>query len=102
MKRLFGMIVSLPVVYGMLLITASIWCMPDSAQAVQFTLTVSKAGTGSGTVTSSPAGITCDSACIARTASFDQGTSATLTASTAPGTGSDFTGWSGEGCSSTS
>jgi len=73
--------------------------MPDSAQAVQFTLTVSKEGTGSGTVTSSPAGITCDSTCIARTASFDQGTSVTLTAST--DTGTNFTGWSGEGCSGT-
>jgi hypothetical protein len=100
MKRRFGLLVPLPVAYGMLLITASIWCMPDSTQALaQFTLTVSKEGTGSGTVTSSPAGITCDSTCLAVSAAFDQGTSVTLTASAT--NDSRFTGWSGEGCSGT-
>ena len=63
----------------------------------QFTLTVSKAGTGSGTVTSSPAGINCGSTC---NAPFDSGTSVTLTATA--NSGSTFTGWSGEGCSGTS
>ena len=96
MKQLFGMIVSLPVVYGMLLITASIWCMPDSAQAVQFTLTVSKAGTGSGTVTSSPTGITCGSTC---SAPFNSNTSVTLTAVAA--SDSTFDSWRGAGCSGT-
>src|SRR5262245_31188325 len=65
----------------------------------QFTLTVVKAGTGSGTVTSSPAGLSCDNICIATSAAFDQGTSVTLTASTA--NDSNFTGWSLEGCSGT-
>src|SRR5262249_43966381 len=66
----------------------------------QFTLTVVKAGTGSGTVTSSPAGLNCDSICIATSTAFDQGTSVTLTASAA--NDSSFTGWSLEGCSGTS
>jgi hypothetical protein len=55
---------------------------------------VTKAGTGSGTVTSSPAGIACGAACSAQ---FGNGTPMTLTAT--PGVGSDFTGWSGAGCS---
>ncbi len=53
-------------------------------------LTVTKAGTGSGTVTSSPAGINCGGTC---TASYVSGTSVTLTAATAAG--STFAGWSG-------
>lgn len=53
-----------------------------------FALAVGKAGNG--TVTSSPAGITCDPTC---TASFASGTAVTLTAT--PGAGSTFTGWSG-------
>jgi hypothetical protein len=54
------------------------------------TLTVSKGGQGSGTVTSSPAGISCGSTC---SASFTAGAVVTLTA--APASGSTFTGWSG-------
>src|SRR5262249_22317286 len=61
-----------------------------------FALTVSKAGTGSGTVTSSPAGINCGATC---TVSFTSGTVVTLTASAS--TGSTFTGWSGGGCTGT-
>ena len=53
---------------------------------LSFTLTVSKAGTGSGTVTSSPAGINCGSTC---SAPFDLGTSVTLTATA--DSGSTFT-----------
>jgi hypothetical protein len=53
-------------------------------------LTVTKAGTGTGSVTSSPAGISCGATC---TASFASGTSVTLTAAAA--TGSNFAGWSG-------
>ena len=55
-----------------------------------FALTVAKAGTGAGTVTSSPAGISCGASC---SASFASGTVVTLTA--AAGTGSTFAGWSG-------
>jgi hypothetical protein len=58
--------------------------------AVQRTLTVTKAGTGSGTVTSAPGGIACGSDC---TEAYADGTSVTLTA--APATGSTFAGWSG-------
>ena len=58
-------------------------------------LSVTKPGTGSGTVTSTPAGIDCGATC---SASFSSGTAVTLTAT--PATGSDFTGWSGA-CSGT-
>lgn len=56
----------------------------------RFTLTVTRAGTGSGTVTSSPAGINCGATC---SASYDAGTSVTLNA--VAGTGATFAGWSG-------
>jgi beta-glucanase (GH16 family) len=55
-----------------------------------FGLSVSKGGTGSGTVTSSTGGINCGSAC---SATLSSGTSVTLTAS--PDSGSTFGGWSG-------
>jgi hypothetical protein len=61
-----------------------------------FTLSVSKAGSGSGTVTSSPAGIDCGSTC---SHAYTSGTQVTLTASAA--SGSTFAGWSGGGCSGT-
>ncbi|MBM4776852.1 MAG: hypothetical protein GQE15_04040 [Archangiaceae bacterium] len=57
-------------------------------------LTVAKAGTGSGTVTSAPAGLSCGATCVA---AFDVGSSVTLTAS--PAGDSTFTGWSGAGIS---
>ena len=53
-------------------------------------LTVGKTGTGSGTVSSAPVGITCGTTC---SASYPYGTAVTLSA-VAP-TGSTFTGWSG-------
>jgi uncharacterized repeat protein (TIGR02543 family) len=56
-------------------------------------LTVVKAGNGSGTVTSNPAGISCAATC---TATYDVGTSVTLTA--APAVGTTFAGWTGSGC----
>lgn len=55
-----------------------------------YALTVSRAGTGSGMVTSAPAGISCGSTC---SASYTSGTSVTLTATAA--SGSTFNGWSG-------
>jgi len=61
-----------------------------------YTLTVTENGTGSGSVTSSPAGITCPSTC---SASFSSGAVVTLTA--AASGGSTFAGWSGSGCSGT-
>ncbi len=61
-----------------------------------FTLTVSPAGTGSGTVTSGDGNISCPSVC---SFSYTSGTSVTLTAS--PDSGSTFDGWTGGGCSGT-
>jgi len=55
------------------------------------TLTLAKAGTGIGTVTSSPEGITCGGTCLA---GFDFGTIVTLTATA--DSGSFFSGWSGD------
>ncbi len=59
-------------------------------------LSVSKAGTGAGTVTSTPAGIDCGATCAA---SYETGTTVTLSA--APDATSTFAGWSGAGCSGT-
>ena len=58
--------------------------------------TVTKAGTGGGTVVSSPPGITCGGNCAA---SYPAGKVITLTAT--PDSGSFFSGWSGGGCSGT-
>ena len=68
-----------------------------SINVVQPQVRVSLAGTGAGTVTSSPAGINCGGTC---TATFAPGTSVTLTAT--PGAASAFAGWSGTACSGTS
>jgi uncharacterized delta-60 repeat protein len=59
-----------------------------------FTLTVGKAGSGTGTVTSSPGGINCGATC---SADFASGTVVSLSA--AADSGSTFMGWSGGGCS---
>jgi uncharacterized delta-60 repeat protein len=53
-------------------------------------VTVTKAGTGAGTVRSAPAGIDCGAVCSGR---FDVGSKVTLTATAAAG--STFAGWSG-------
>src|SRR6267143_4190920 len=65
-----------------------------------YVLTVNKAGTGSGTVTSSdtPPSISCGPTCATASASYASGTVVTLTAS--PASGSTFAGWSG-GCTGT-
>lgn len=55
-----------------------------------FALTVSRTGAGTGTVTSSPAGINCGTAC---STNYANGTSVTLTA--VPASGSTFAGWTG-------
>lgn len=60
-----------------------------------YALTVSKSGAGSGTVTSSPSGISCGSDC---SENYSNNTSVILTASAS--SGSDFGGWSGH-CSGT-
>jgi hypothetical protein len=62
----------------------------------QYSLSVTKTGSGSGTVSSSPAGISCGDTC---NSSYTQGTQVSLTA--AADAGSTFTGWSGGGCSGT-
>src|SRR6185295_2422399 len=54
------------------------------------TLSVTRSGSGSGTVTSAPAGINCGASC---SQTFSPGTAVTLTAT--PAAGSTFAGWSG-------
>ncbi|MBV5307804.1 DUF1566 domain-containing protein, partial [Chromatium okenii] len=61
-----------------------------------FQLTVNTSGTGSGSVSSNPAGINCGAICAA---DFNSGSEIILTA--APDTDSTFSGWSGGGCSGT-
>ena len=66
-----------------------------SANIQTHLLTLNKTGTGSGTVTSAPAGIDCGATC---SASFSHGTPVVLYQS--PGGNSGFSGWSGA-CSGT-
>lgn len=70
----------------------------DNAVSNPVNLTISKTGTGSGTVTSAPAGINCGATC---SRDFSSGTSVTLTAAATPGGYDRFLGWSGGGCSGT-
>ena len=69
---------------------------PSVCTPISYTLISNKAGTGSGTVTSSPAGINCGADC---SENYSSGTNVTLTAASA--VGSTFSGWSGGGCSGT-
>jgi predicted lipoprotein with Yx(FWY)xxD motif len=70
---------------------------PPPGSPTQHTLSVNMAGTGHGTVQSSPAGIEgCSSTC---SQAYDDGTVVTLTAT--PAAYSTFAGWSGGGCSGT-
>lgn len=57
----------------------------------QRNLTLNKLGNGTGTVTSSPAGISCDASCNSDSSDYDIGTVVTLTAT--PSTDSTFAGW---------
>ena len=65
------------------------------ASLTNYALAVSSAGIGAGTVTSSPAGISCGADC---SKDFSSGTTVSLIA--APSVGSTFSGWSGA-CSGT-
>ena len=67
-----------------------------STPATTYTLTITLAGTGSGTVVSSPSGISCKPTCQA---AFASGTTVVLTATASKG--SYFHGWSGA-CKGTS
>jgi len=60
------------------------------ATSASYNLTVSSSGTGAGTISSTPAGITCGADC---TESYVSGTSVSLAAT--PNAGSAFAGWSG-------
>ncbi|MGB0014832.1 MAG: alkaline phosphatase family protein [Candidatus Sulfotelmatobacter sp.] len=68
---------------------------PSSQSQTTYQLTVTAPKAGTGTITSSPAGISCPTTC---SASFTQGTMVTLTAT--PGTNYYFAGWGGS-CSGT-
>jgi hypothetical protein len=61
-----------------------------------YTLSVTKAGTGSGTVTSSPIGINCGLTC-----SYDFAANSVVTLTATPTSPSTFGGWSGASCSGT-
>lgn len=69
---------------------------PRSLPSGLFNLTLDNAGTGTGTVTSSPIGIDCGVDC---SESYAVNTVVTLTAM--PGTDMTFAGWSGGGCAGT-
>lgn len=63
----------------------------------KMTLTVAKAGTGTGTVTSDPVGIACGDDCVE-----DYPADKVITLTATANSGSMFTGWSGGVCSGTS
>ena len=72
-------------------------CSVDATFTINtYTLTVSKTGTGKGTVTSTPTGINCGTDCSEM---YDFGTDITLTAD--PADNSVFIGWSGGDCTGT-
>lgn len=63
---------------------------PSACTPITYPLVADRAGTGSGTITSSPAGITCGADC---SESYPSGTMVSLSAASA--SGSTFSGWSG-------
>jgi len=70
--------------------TFQLQTLPGLTLSVNLVNTITTVGTGSGSVTSSPAGIDCGQTC---SASYTNGTSVTLTP--IPSSGSLFAGWSG-------
>ena len=80
---------------GTVTLTANTSCTAtfNPAAPQTYTLSIVKAGAGSGTVTSSSGGINCGSVCAA---SYNTGTAVSLAAM--PAAGSTFGGWSGTGC----
>jgi len=70
--------------------------LSNEVSILKCTLTVNKEGTGTGTVTSSAAGINCGSDC---SQVYKAGNVVTLIAT--PDSGSTFAGWDGGGCSGT-
>jgi hypothetical protein len=85
-----GLEVTVPVPVPLLVTVSAVTSVSAAFALPSYGLTVTKGGTGSGTVTSNTGGINCGSTC---SASFTSGTSVTLTAAAA--SGSTFTGWSG-------
>ena len=78
-----------------------VWPVRAGSGGSFYNLAILKSGTGTGTVTSNPAGINCGGTC---SANFAENTNVTLTAT--PAAGSTFTGWSGgtgsaSGCTGT-
>lgn len=69
---------------------------PAVAPSTMFNLAAAKSGTGTGLVSSSPAGIDCGTTC-----SYSYLAGTVVTVATAPSSGSTFRGWSGGGCSGT-
>lgn len=67
-----------------------------TATTQQATLSISRSGAGSGTITSSPAGIDCGTSCSTQ---FDLGSEVTLTAT--PNPNSYLIGWDAAGCDNT-
>ena len=71
----------------------------DSIAGTMQYVTVTRAGAGVGTITSTPAAISCGVGCTTTSSGFGVGTSVTLQAT--PGSGSVFAGFSGGTCSGT-
>jgi len=68
-----------------------------SSSSSSYTLTVTKSSAIGGTITSTPAGISCDTTCTTQSASFTGSVSLSVTNNSA--FGAVFTGWSGGACS---
>jgi hypothetical protein len=73
--------------------------VPGGGTTPSYILTVNKTGTGKGSVTSDPEGISCDNDCSSDTGTFNANVEVTLTADADDN--STFTGWNGAGCTGT-